>query len=203
MTIFISYPSEDYERLVDEELYYRDNKIESEFPFRVQEIPSDPSTVSSSKIRVRQSNYRQRHCNLDELEPDHCRFFCLKDVAIYMNAAPPPEIHNGLGFFFPRCDINLDLERTHFFNTFIDIIGSAILSEVTMFHETLCRKVDSLVPTSTAQNPRFPGCFKFAETHTRVFIVADSIGKQKTQCTPSQFKRIKKNVWLEKINGPC
>ena len=140
MTIFISYPSEDYERHVDDELYYRDNKIEFQFPFRVQEIPPDPSTVSSSKIRVRQSNYRQRHCNLDELEPDHCRFFCLKDVAIDMNAAPPLEIHNGFGFFstpftviFPRRDINLDLERTHFFNTFIDIIGGAILSEVTMF----------------------------------------------------------------------
>lgn len=46
--------------------------------------------------------------------------------------------------FFPRRDMDLDLERTHLFNTFIDIIGGAMLSEVTMFHETLCRKVDSL-----------------------------------------------------------
>lgn len=181
MTIFINYPSEDYERLVDEELYYRDNKIEFQFPFRVQEIPPDPSTVLSSRVRVRQSNYRQRHCSLDELEPDHCRFFCLKDVAIYMNAAPPPEIHNGLNFFyaiyrhfFPHRDINLDLEQTHFFNTFIDIISGAMLSDVARFHEALCQKVESLVPESKAQNSRFPECFKLAETYTRVFIVADT-----------------------------
>lgn len=181
MTIFINYPSDDYKRLVDEELYHRDNRIEFQFPFRVQEIPSDPSAVLSSRVRVRQDNYRQRHCNLDELEPDHCRFFCLKDVAIYMNAAPPPGIHNGLNFyhtiyqhFFPHRDINLDLERTHFFNTFIDIIGGAMLSDVTRFHEALCRKVEGLVPASKAQNPRFPECFKLAETYTRVFIVADT-----------------------------
>ena len=98
-----------------------------------------------------------------------------------MNASPPPEIHNGLNFFhtiyrhfFPHRDINLDLEQSHFFNTFIDIIGGALLSDVTRFHEALCRKVESLVPASKAQNPRFPEHFKLTDVYTRVFIVADT-----------------------------
>ena len=81
-----------------------------------------------------------------------------------MNAALPPEIHNELGFF-----------RT------INIIGGAMLSEVTMYHGTLYRKVDSLGPASKAQNPRFPKFFKLAETHTPEYkslhCRRDSIGK--------------------------